>query len=150
MAKLDLKQVLQKADCNDYGFYSKLEADEKKEISPWVLMRFMSSCSGVYPEHYLLCVNDIVNCDFNTLSKHKELQWKLLSVCGVGNKQYHPWIAPGKGQKKNKIELFVLELYPHFKNDDIELFLLKHTVDDLILLAKQHGYSDDEIENFTK
>jgi hypothetical protein len=88
---LDIKDVLSNLDCNNYEYYNNLSDDEKKEISSFVLMRFLSSSSGNYPEHYLLCVNDIVNYNFSILNKHPNLMWMSLALCGIGSKQYHPW-----------------------------------------------------------
>lgn len=130
-------------------FYNKLDEDQKSEFSPWVIMRFASACAK-HPEHYLLMVNDFVNQDFTELSKHPELFWKLLSVCGAGYNQYHPWIAPSKKGKKNLKEEFVSSLYPYYRKDEVELFLQVNSDENLITLAKQHGYSDAEIKEIFK
>lgn len=142
--KLDIKEVLNNIDNNNVFYYKNLSEEERKSISPWVLMRYISS-SSKYPEHYICYVNELVNKDFSSISKHQELQWMLLCMCGIGKKEFHPWIAPPKGIKKDKIEEFITKIYPHMKKQDIEIYKSINTVEDLILLAKNHGFSDQEI-----
>ena len=55
------------------------------------------------------------------VSKHPELQWLLLSACGVGKIQFHPYLKPPNARKKkDKISNFLSDIYPHIKNDEIE------------------------------
>ena len=146
---LTLDMELPAMDFRDMDFYKNLSAEHKKEISMWVLMRYMSSSQN-NAEHHLVMVNDIVNNNFNTISKHPELQWKLLALCGTDRKQYHPWIAPGKGVKKNKIEQALLDLYPLMKDEDIELLLKLNTKDELEELFKDNGFDDKTIKELFK
>lgn len=149
MSKLDLKPLLGAIDKNNINYYDGLTDEHKAEFSPWVIMRFASACQN-HPEHYLMMVNDFVNQDFSELSKHPELFWKLLAVCGAGYNQYHPWIAPSKKGKKNNKEGFVSALYPHYRKDEIKLFLKVYSDEELKNMAKDNGYSDEEIKEIFK
>lgn len=146
---LGLDRELPAMDYRRLGFYDSLTPDEKKEISLWVLMRFMSS-SQQDTIHHLTMVNDLVNVDFSVIAKHPELQWKLLAMCGTKKKQFHPWIAPPKGVKKNKIEEAVLRHYPLMKDDELELFLQINTKEDLEKFFKDNGYDDKSIKELFK
>jgi hypothetical protein len=146
---LSLTSELNAMDLSDMNFYKNLSDEHKKEISLWVLMRYMSS-SQQASEHHLMMVNDLVNHNYNNLSKHPELQWKLLALCGTHRKQFHPWIAPPKGIKKNRIEEAVLERYPLMKDDELELFLKINTQEDLELFFKENGYDDKAIKEIFK
>jgi hypothetical protein len=97
-----------------------------------------------------MMVNDLVNHNFNVVSKHPELQWKLLSMCGTGKKQYHPWIAPPKGIKKNKIEEALVTHFPLLKDEDLEMLLNLNTQDDLEKFFKDNGYDDKTIKELFK
>ena len=161
--KIPLADMLTAIDHNDFDFYSRLDKDQKKEFSPWMVMRYASS-SRDYPEHYLLMVNDIVNTDFNVLnghadkpeSQHPELQWKLLAVCGNGKRTQawknrissHPWIPPGN--QHSKLYKFLLKLNPNLNSLEIKLLLIMNDKDDIIELAKNNGYSDKEIKELFK
>lgn len=146
---LSLSVELLSMDMNNMNFYKELTNEQKKEISLWVLMRYMSSSQN-FSEHHLMMVNDLVNCHYNVLIKHPELQWKLLALCGLGKKQFHPWIPPPKGVKKNKIEEIILEHYPLLRDDELEMFLTMNTQKDLELFLKENGYDDKTIKDLFK
>ena len=83
---------------------------------------------------------------FIDVSKHPELQWLLMTAAGSGKVEFHPYIKPPNSKKKkDKVSEFVYSIYPNFKRDDIELFLLLNTREDLKELAKDHGYDDKTI-----
>lgn len=146
---LTLDMELPAMDFCNKMFYRNLSAEHKKEIGLWILMRYMSSSQN-YPEHHLMMVNDLVNVNFNSLSKHPELQWLLLSLCGTNRKQYHPWIPPARGAKKNKLEEALITIYPLLKSDDVELMLKINTTDDLEQLFRDNGYDDKSIKELFK
>lgn len=146
---LTLDMELPAMDFCNKNFYRDLSDEHKKEISIWVLMRFMSSSQG-YTEHHIMMVNDLVNHNFNVLSKHPELQWKLLSMCGTKKKQYHPWIPPPKGIKKNRIEEALISFFPLLKDSDLELLLQLNTQEELMQFFKDNGYDDKTIGELFK
>lgn len=119
---LTLQMELPAMDYRNFDFYEDLSDEHKKEISLWLLMRFMSSSQN-NTEHHIIMVNELVNHNFSALNKHPGLQWKLLALCGTNKKQYHPWIAPPKGLKKNKLEQAILDLNPTLKDSDLEMLL---------------------------
>ena len=124
MSKLDIKQELKAVDLKNYSFYDKLTPEEKKEFSPYVLMRFVSNVQGDrdVQEHFLEMTNELINKNHWQLSKdHKGLLWKLYAATGVGVTAYHPYLAAGKKEKANKIEKLLCELYPTMKMKEIKL-----------------------------
>jgi len=149
VSTLTLDMELPAMDFCNKNFYKGLSDEHKKEISIWVLMRYMSS-SQRDPEHHITLVNDIVNRNFNSLSKHPELQWKLLTVCGTKKQQYHPWIAPPKGMKKNRIEEALIAHFPLLKDDDLELLIQMNTREELEEFFKSNGYDDKSIKEIFK
>jgi hypothetical protein len=96
--------------------------------------------------------NDVVNCNFNDIRKHPELQWMLLALCGTGKAHKHQWIAPGKGTKKKRdiLEEEILLLKPLMNNDELELFLKINTKDDLEEFFSDYGYEKDKIKEIFK
>jgi len=148
-SKIPLQQMLQAVDRGDKEFYSNLTDEQKKDFSPWLAMRFASSCKD-NAEHYLLMVNDFVNADFGTMYNHPELQWKLIALCGIGYKQFHPWIKPGKKKGKNKIQAEISKLHPNMRYDELDLFESLNTKADLKNMFKDAGYPDKEIKDIFK
>lgn len=137
MKKLDIKRVINAVDNKDYDFYHNLTEEEKKEFSPFPLMRFSSSAKGDQDtqEWFLRLTNDLVNKNFWSLTKdHPELLWKLFAGVGVNMKCYHPYLAAPK-KETNKIENLLCEIYPTHKLDDIKVMaklMTKKECDQLI------------------
>jgi cell division FtsZ-interacting protein ZapD len=67
-------------------------------------------------------------------------------VCGIGSPTYHPWIAPGKKRKKNKVEQFLAELYPLLSHNEIKMLAKLNTREDLYRLAQDTGMNDKDID----
>lgn len=146
---LTLEMELPAMDCRNKNFYKDLSDEHKKEISLWILMRWMSSSANA-PEHHLMMVNDLVNHNFQNLYKHPELQWKLLAICGTGRKQSHPWIPPPKGAKKNRLQEAILKIYPLMQDDDLELFMSLNTTEDFKQFFRDNGHDDLSIKELLK
>lgn len=148
--KLDMfKVVLPALDRRDRDFYANLTDDEKKGYSALVLMRAMSFLGDQSPkvEFETIAVNDLVNIGFWGLSKHPELQHKLLCIAGLGTKQYHPWIAAkGKESKTKVVDAFLMELYPSMNKDELALLRDRHDAKSIKSLAQDAGKSDSEIK----
>jgi hypothetical protein len=121
---LDIKRELIAVDLKNYDFYSKLTAEEQKEFSPYVLMRYTSNVQGdkELQEWFLEMTNELVNKNHWTLSKnHRGLLWKLFAGCGAGVKTYHPYLKANPKEKVVKFEKLLAELYPAMKISDIKL-----------------------------
>lgn len=144
MSALPINQMMEAVDYRNKALYSTFTEEQKKAYSTWLIMRHASSASK-QPEHYLLMVNEFVNVDFSALRHHPELQWMLLALCGAGSKEYHPWIAPAKKKKKNKVHEALVILYPTAKEDELVLMQTVYTQAELIDLFMQAGYQDKEV-----
>ena len=145
---IPLKDVMSALDKRDRGFYNRLTPEQKKAFSAWMMMRYSSSVQGKDAAHYIYMTNELVNKDFMEVSKHPELQWLLLSAAGVGKVQFHPYLKPPNAKKKkDKVSNFVADLFPHMKNDEIELLLSINDKSELKELAKAHGYEDKSIKD---
>ena len=80
-------------------------------------------------------------------SQHKKLQWLMATTVSPGlGKQYHKWLAGKKKESNNKAAKLFRELFPHLKEDDIELLGRLNGKDDLKRLAKEHGWTDERIK----
>lgn len=146
---LTLAMELPAMDFRDRDFYQNLSEEHKKEISLWILMRYMSSSQNAAEQH-LTIVNDVVNTNFAALSKHPELQWKLLALCGTGKKQFHPWIPPGKKAKKNRLEEALIQFFPLMKDEDLEMLQQINTKDDLEQFFRDNAFDDKTIKEIFK
>jgi hypothetical protein len=141
--------VIPALDRCDLKYYSKLNDEQKKDISIWVLTRWMSSTS-VTPAEQLANVNTVINTSSKFLNKHKELQWMLLAITGPGRPVRHQWIDAPKGTKKNRIEEAILTRFPLLRTEELELFLKINSEEDLVQLFKDNGYDDKTIKEIFK
>tara|TARA_R110002074_G_scaffold173739_3_gene336557 strand:+ start:275 stop:751 length:477 start_codon:yes stop_codon:yes gene_type:complete len=145
---IPLKDVMAAIDKKDRGFYDRLTAEQKKAFSAWMMMRYCSSVQGRDAANYIFMTNELVNYQFMEVSKHPELQWLLLSACGVGKIQFHPYLKPPNSKKKkNKVTDFLYELNPHMKAEDIQILVDLNTKEELQQLAQEHGYDDKSIKD---
>jgi len=113
-----------------------------------MMMRYCSSVQGRDAANYIFMTNELVNYQFMEVSKHPELQWLLLSACGVGKIQFHPYLKPPNSKKKkNKVTEFLYELNPHMKAEDIQILVDLNTKEELQQLAQEHGYDDKSIKD---
>jgi len=146
--KLDISEVLSALDRRDLEFYNRLTDDEKKGYSTIVLMRFMSSLNSQNPNaaYAVLAANDLVNIGFWNLSKHPELQHKLLCLAGLGSKQYRPWLAAKNGKKLSKIDQWLLTKFPELNQDEISILKTSYDTKSWASFVKGSGASDVEVK----
>lgn len=148
---LDIKRELEAVDLRNYDFYSRLTDQEKKEFSPYVLMRYVSNVQGEpeIQEWFLETVNELVNKDHWTLSKnHKALLWKLFASCGAGVKVYHPYLKASSKEKAVKIEKLLADLYPAAKMSDIKLYAKMMTKQDKEDLFNKMGFDKKQRKEY--
>lgn len=157
--KLDLfKQVLPAIDRKNKFYYRSLTPEEQSSIEPWILMRWMTSCSDNDQPHYLITVNDFLNNNFDCLVEkktkgitgHKELQWMLLCLCATGKSIKRQFMKPGKGAVKNRLEEALLSFFPLLKDSDLELLIKINTQEDFEKFFRDNGYDDKTISEIFK
>jgi len=146
--QIPLKEIMAAIDKKDRNFYNNLSDEQKKAFSAWMMMRYCSSVQGRDAANYIYMTNELVNYQFSEVSKHPELQWLLLSACGVGKIQFHPYLKPPNSRKKkNKIFEFVSNIFPHMKAEDINNMIDINTKEELIEFAQSHGHDDKTIKD---
>ena len=146
--QIPLKEIMAAIDKKDRNFYNNLSDEQKKAFSAWMMMRYCSSVQGRAAANYIYMTNELVNYQFSEVSKHPELQWLLLSACGVGKIQFHPYLKPPNSRKKkNKIFEFIYSIYPHMKAEDINNMIDINTKEELTEFAVAHGYDDKTIKD---
>jgi len=146
MSSVPLKDVCLAIDKRNKKFYNSLDQEQQKKFSTWLYMRYASSVdSPIFRDHYLQMVNDLVNVNFSDLKNHVELQWLLMSLCGIGKKQFHPWIKPGKRKEKPKVKTWLAKAFPELKDSELDTLIELNTIDELKDYANQQGLTDKEI-----
>lgn len=136
--KLPLKDVLAAIDMGGIQVWDELSDDEKKQVSFYLLNRYVSSVKGAREKQELAVfkTNEYYNKNFFTLQKHKKLLWTLLCMSGnTGKIEYHEWIGYKHKGSQNKEAKFLSKMYPNMKEDEVELLArisTKKEIDELI------------------
>lgn len=139
-------------DIKNRNFYDDLSAEEKKKFSLFTMIRWGALIEGEadMQAYYLISTNEKLNKHFFDINgtEHKKLQWLLATTVSPGlGRQRHNWLAAGKKEAgDNKTAKFLREIYPHIKDDELDLLRRINSKDDLKHLAEQHGWGKDRIK----
>lgn len=151
--KIELKEKLAAVDMNARSLWDDLSEEQKKSLKSefFILNRYVSNVKindRDLQEHFVLTVNEYFNKHWNILQKHPKLLWQLLCMCSHESRKifYHEWIGFKKKKGNNKVQKFLLEIFPNKKEDEIELMSLMYSDKDCINLAVSHGFTDSEIK----
>ncbi len=127
--KLNIANEMRQFDRKSRSFYDELTEEERKKFSPYLMIRWGSSVEGSrdLQEFYVIATNERLNKHFfavNTTA-HKKLQWLLATTVSpdMGTPR-HTWIAPKKKEAGASAKRKALqEIYPSYKNDEIDLMM---------------------------
>jgi|TARA_B100001057_G_C22795284_1_gene929348 RimJ/RimL family protein N-acetyltransferase len=147
MNKLPIKDILAAIDMGAINVWDELSDEEKKQVSFYLLNRYVSSVKGNREKQELAVfkTNEYYNKHFFTLQKHKKLLWQLLCISGnTKSIAYHEWIGYKKkgSNDKNKVVKFLMQMYPNKKQDEVELLAQISTKKEIKEWAKEHGIED--------
>ena len=144
--KLNIANEMKMFDRKVRSFYDELTDEERKKFSNYLMIRWGSSVTGSreLQEFYVIATNERLNKHFFDLSRHPKLQWLLATTVspGMGTPR-HTWIAPKKketGLSAKKKQL--TKLYPHYKDDEIDLLAKITDQKEINAALKQHGDTD--------
>ena len=143
MDKLSINNEMAVFDRKDRKFYDDLTADEKKKFSNFLMIRYGSSVQGSrdLQEFYLISTNERLNKRFFDINRHPKLQWlSATTVSPDMGLQRHQWIAPKKKEPgASGIRKQLAEIYPHLKDDELELMAEINTKKDIDAYLKASG-----------
>ena len=143
MEKLSIQNEMMCFDRKDRDFYSSLTDEERKKFSNFLMIRWGSSIQGSaeLQHYYLQSSNHYVNKHFFAINRHPKLQWLCATAVSPGlGTQRHQWIAPKKKEAgASGIRKQIAELFPHLKDDEIELMSKINTKKDIDAYLKQLG-----------
>lgn len=143
MDKLNIINEMRQMDAKNRAFYDELTPEELKKFSTFLMVRWGSTVDGSreIQEYYVQSVNHYLNKHFFTMHKHPKLQWLMATAAspGMGTPR-HNWISLKKkegGDAATKKQLRAL--YPHFKEDEIDLMVAMTTKKEVTQLVRDHG-----------
>ncbi len=144
--KLNIGNEMRMFDRKVRSFYDDLTPEEKKKFSNYLMIRWGSSVEGSrdLQEFYVIATNERLNKHFFDLGKHPKLQWLLATTVSpdLGTPR-HTWIAPKKKEKgASAMRKKLAELYPHLKDDEIDLLAKITNEKELKAYVRDHGEAD--------
>jgi hypothetical protein len=141
--KLSINNEMSVFDRKDRMFYDELTPEERKKFSNFLMIRYGSSVQGSrdLQEFYLIATNERLNKHFFNINRHPKLQWLCATAVSPGlGTQRHQWIAPKKKEPgAGSIRKQLAELYPHLKDDEIDLMAQINTKKDIDAYLKASG-----------
>jgi hypothetical protein len=149
--KLAIWNIMSAADKKDYNFYDRLTNDQKKQFSPYLLMRWFSTVEGItdISKYYTIATNEYINSNFWDIQKHKKLQW--LCICAASpsiGKQKHYWLGNAKRESSNSLRNILMECFPDSKSNDIDLMLRVNSKEEIKeWLKTQRGFDEKNLKN---
>jgi hypothetical protein len=143
--KLDIFQTLGQIDNKNHNFYDELTIDQQKGFYPVIAMRWMS---GTNVPLQVILLNELVNPYVYSLFNHKNLLFKLMTICTT-KKQRYKWIKTNSDSHSCRHCIEVIKLHYGYNSQQAkEVFpLLSSTT--IIDLASLHGLQKDEIQRIT-
>jgi hypothetical protein len=149
--KLNISNELRQLDTKNRQFYRELTDEERKKFSTFLMIRWSSSVQGSadLQAYYLLSCNENLNKHFFDLSRHPELQWLSATTVSPGMGTFrHDWIKQKKRDGNNsKAVKFLRQIYPAYKQDELELLAQINSTAELKQLAREHGFDDKRIKS---
>jgi hypothetical protein len=141
--KLNIQNEMTQFDRKNRAFYDELTVEERKKFSNYLMIRWGSSIQGSaeLQNYYLQSSNHYVNKHFFTINRHPKLQWLCATAVSPGlGTQRHQWIATKKKEAgASGVRKQIAELFPHLKNDEVELMAKINTKKDIDAYIKQLG-----------
>jgi hypothetical protein len=141
--KLNIGNEMRELDAKNRDFYDELTPEERKKFSTFLMVRWGSAVDGSreIQEYYVQSVNHYLNKHFFTMHRHPKLQWLMATAASPGmGSMRHNWIAPKKKEAgASAIKKQLRELYPHFRDDEIDLMASLTDKKELAQLQRAHG-----------
>ena len=141
--KLNIGNEMRQLDAKNRDFYDELTPEERRKFSTFLMVRWGSAVDGSreIQEYYVQSTNHYLNKHFFTMHRHPKLQWLMAIAASPGmGAMRHNWIAPKKKEAgASAIKKQLRELYPHFKDDEIDLMAALTDKKELAQLQRAHG-----------
>jgi len=141
--KLTISNEMKMFDQKVRSFYDDLTVEEKKKFSTYLMIRWGSAVEGSrdMQEFYVIATNERLNKHFFNMAKHPKLQWLMAtSVSPNMGTPRHSWItfkkkAAGDSAKRKQLQ----EIYPHYKDDEIDVMMKIVSVQEIKQYLKDCG-----------
>lgn len=145
--KLDIFEVLQHVDAFDLAYFNALEEDQKKTLSPYLLLEWMAGCRS---EEQILRLNEILNYSVFNLGKHPDLLFKLAMISSDEKKKRYKWLKKKGRSKKYATTVSILRRRFECSSAVALGYIPLLDYDDVEEMACEMGEQDDTLKKIKK
>lgn len=145
--KLDLFALLGQLDAKDFDAWSNLSEDERKEVSPYMLLRWLSGCSD--PEQLVNMGHIAAPCIFE-FGKKPELALMVLAACTANGRKRYRWQAPKSAPKAASKAVELIALTYKMPTKHAAEVLPMFTDAELLELGEAQGWQKDELKELKR
>lgn len=152
---LDIKEEMYAADTQRFSFYQDITDEQRKAFSPLLAMKWLSVVgdrTGL-AEYYICMTNELVNIGFWEISRHPELQWKLMAAVGSGSPVPggHGWIPMARSKKPStKLDKFFLGRHPGLNSMELNIVKKNYTLESFKQLLRDLAMLEPEAKSLTE
>jgi hypothetical protein len=134
--KLNIFEVLDRADRGEFAWFDFLPEDDKKEVKAWLIQRWLSSKK-------LQLVNEITNPFIGSVPT--DLTWRLFCAIGIpGTKGYK--FPPTSGSTQKDLALQIISERYGVSQKVAKEYRPIFNAEDLVAMAESMGWDDKEIK----
>ncbi len=146
--RLNIFNVLSRISTKDREYYNALEDSERKELQPFVVMRWLT---GTDDARQLYFINELVNRFVFDFTHHKELMYDLMCVATSGNARRYRWMktASRKGAKL-PTAIDIIKRYFRYNTREAHEVLPILTNDQVMEFAEDLGLQKEEISKLKR
>ena len=150
--KIDLFPLLRNISTKNIAYYDTLTEENLKEFSPFVIMRWLTGCSGADNARQIVYLNEFVNPYAFVLNKnHKKLLYNLLTVCTSGRDCRYKFVKTNpKRQSEFPISVGIIQKMFDYSYRDANATVVLFTDENIINMGTQLGLQKTEITNLKK
>ena len=150
--KIDLFPLLRNISTKNIAYYDTLTEENLKEFSPFVIMRWLTGCSGADNARQIVYLNEFVNPYAFELNKnHKKLLYNLLTVCTSGRDCRYKFVKTNpKRQSEFPISVGIIQKMFDYSYRDANATVVLFTDENIINMGTQLGLQKTEITNLKK
>lgn len=145
--KVDIFDVLNRISCGEKDIWEKFSDEERKAISPLIVMRWLSGTSN---QRQIVYLNTLVNHLIFVLAKHQDLLFKIMASCTDKRPARYQWIGQKKAGPSKKLTIKVIQQYYGYSQREANSVAHLLVKDDIIQMSESLGWEKDEITKLKK
>ena len=140
---LDIFEVLERINCNDFQYYHRITEDQQKSLQPFVLMKWMVGTKNM---KQVGRINNYVNkYMFSLGTDHKELLFKLLcsTTDGLGSRYF--WAKNAKTTSSTPMCIKMVQELWDMTAEQAKQSMILLNDETLLEIAQYLGRQSDEL-----